>query len=155
MIKHCPRCSNAVEMKTLGTVSGEDAPLKLTVGGMPAAKCAKGHAAPFDRDFMLWLIHELKGRGASLPSGEAKGMLFKKYHCACGKELAPESEKRQSFPFDLAYQGAAAFKAELEMPVYQCTGCGKEQIRSAKELQGHTAQAIAALNDAAGFPHSG
>jgi hypothetical protein len=41
------------------------------------------------------------------------------------------------------------------MPVYKCTGCGKEQLRSAKELQGHAAQAIAALNDAAGFPHSG
>ena len=40
------------------------------------------------------------------------------------------------------------------MPVYKCTGCGKEQLRSAKELQGHAAQAIAALNDAAGFPHS-
>jgi DNA-directed RNA polymerase subunit RPC12/RpoP len=155
MIKHCPRCSNAVEMKTLDRMSAEDAPLKLSVSGMPAAKCAKGHAAPIDRDFMLWLIHELKGRGGALPAGEAKGMLFKKYHCACGKELEAKSEKRQSFPLDMTYQGAPAFKAEIEMPVYKCAGCGKEQLRSAKELQGHTAQAIAALNDAAGFPHSG
>jgi DNA-directed RNA polymerase subunit RPC12/RpoP len=155
MIKHCPRCSNAVEMKTLERVSAEDAPLKLTVTGMPAAKCAKGHAAPIDRDFMLWLIQELKIRGGSLAAGEAKGMVFKKYTCACGKELESKSEKRQSFPLDLAYQGAPAFKAELDMPVYKCTGCGKEQLRSAKELQGHAAQAIAALNDAAGFPHSG
>lgn len=155
MVKHCSRCSNAVEMKTLDRVSAEDAPLKLTVTGMPAAKCAKGHAAPIDRDFMLWLIQELKIRGGSLPAGEAKGMVFKKYICACGKELESKSEKRQSFPLDLAYQGAPAFKAELDMPVYRCTGCGKEQLRSTKELQGHTAQAIAALNDAAGFPHSG
>jgi DNA-directed RNA polymerase subunit RPC12/RpoP len=142
-------------MKTLDRVSAEDAPLKLTVTGMPAAKCAKGHAAPIDRDFMLWLIQELKIRGGSLAAGEAKGMVFKKYTCACGKELESKSEKRQSFPLDLAYQGAPAFKAELDMPVYKCTGCGKEQLRSTKELQGHTAQAIAALNDAAGFPHSG
>jgi DNA-directed RNA polymerase subunit RPC12/RpoP len=155
MIKHCPRCSNAVEMKMLDKVSAEDAPLKLSVTGMPVAKCAKGHAAPIDRDFMLWLIHELKGRGGSLPAGEAKGMLFKKYHCACGKELESKSDRRHTFPFDLAYQGAPAFKAEVEMPVYKCTGCSKEQLRSAKELQGHAAQAIAALNDAAGFPHSG
>jgi DNA-directed RNA polymerase subunit RPC12/RpoP len=144
-----------VEIKTLDRLSAEDAPLKLTVTGMPAAKCAKGHAAPIDRDFMLWLIQELKIRGGSLPAGEAKGMVFKKYTCACGKELESKSEKRQSFPLDLAYQGAPAFKAELDMPVYKCTGCGKEQLRSTKELQGHTAQAIAALNDAAGFPHSG
>jgi len=156
MIKHCPRCSNAVEMKTLERVSAEDAPLKLSVAGMPAAKCAKGHAAPIDRDFMLWLIHELKNRGGSVPAGEAKGMLLKKYLCAaCGKELASKSERRHAFPFDLAYQGAPAFKAEVDMPLYKCTGCGKEQLRSAKELQGHIAQAIASLNDAAGFPHSG
>lgn len=155
MVKHCPRCSNAVEMRTLDRVSAEDAPLKLTVTGMPAAKCAKGHAAPIDRDFMLWLIQELKSRGGALAAGEAKGMVFKKYTCGCGKELESKSERRQSFPLELAYQGAPAFKAELDMPVYRCTGCGKEQLRSTKELQGHTAQAIAALNDAAGFPHSG
>jgi hypothetical protein len=155
MIKHCPRCSAAVEAKTLERVSAEDAPLKLTVSGMPAAKCAKGHAAPIDRDFMLWLIHELKGRAGSLPGAEEKGMLMKKYICACGKELASKSERRQAFPLDLAYQGAPAFKAEIEMPVFKCTGCGKEQLRSAKQAQGHISQAIAALNDAAGFPHSG
>jgi hypothetical protein len=155
MIKHCPRCSNAVEMKALDRVSAEDVPLKLSVSGMPAAKCAKGHAAPIDRDFMLWLIQELKTRGGALPAGEAKGMLFKKYTCGCGKELESKSHKRQSFALDLAYQGAPGFKAELDMPVYKCTGCGKEQLRSAKELQGHAAQVIAALNDAAGFPHSG
>jgi hypothetical protein len=155
MIKHCPRCSNPVEMKPLGSVSAEDAPLKLTVSGMPAAQCAKGHKAPIDRDFMLWLIHELKNRGGALPGAEAKGMLFKKYHCACGGELESKSEKRQSFPIDLTYQGTPTFKAAIDMPVFKCTKCGKEQLRSAKELQGHTSQAIASLNDAAGFPHSG
>jgi hypothetical protein len=155
VIKHCPRCSGAVEMKPLGTVSAEDAPLKLSVSGMPAAQCAKGHKAPVDRDFMLWLIHELKNRGGALPGGEAKGMLFKKYYCTCGGELESKPQKRQSFPMDLAYQGAPAFKAELDMPVFKCTKCAKEQLRSAKELQGHTAQTVASLNDAAGFPHSG
>ena len=155
MIKRCPRCSAPVEQQTLGRVSAEDAPLKLSVSAMPAAKCPKGHAAPIDREFMLWLIHELKARGASLPAGEEKGMLLKKYLCACGKELASKSEHSQTFPFDLAYQSAPAFKAELEMPLYKCTGCGKEQVRSAKQVQGHVSQAIAALNDAAGFPHSG
>jgi hypothetical protein len=144
-----------VELHALERVSAEDAPLKLTVSAMPAAKCAKGHAAPIDREFMLWLIHELKARGASLPAGEEKGMLLKKYLCACGKELAAKSERSQAFPFDLAYSGAPAFKVELEMPLYKCTGCDKAQVRSAKQVQQHVSQAIAALNDAAGFPHSG
>ena len=38
MIKHCPRCGDAVEMKTLGRVSAEDKPLALSVTGMPAAR---------------------------------------------------------------------------------------------------------------------
>ena len=66
---HCERCGNAVEMKPIGNVSAEDKPLTLRVSGMPAARCAKGHAAPIDRDFMLWLIHELKNRGGALPAG--------------------------------------------------------------------------------------
>ena len=41
------------------------------------------------------------------------------------------------------------------MPLYKCTGCGKEQARSTKELHDHVAQAIVAVNDGAGFPHSG
>ena len=144
-----------MEMKILDPLSAEDKPLALRVTGMPAAKCAKGHASPYDRNFMLWLIHELKARAAALPGGEEKGMLMKKYLCACGSELAGKPGKRQAFPFDMAYEDAPAFKAEIDMPVYKCTGCGKEQLRSGKEVQKHAAQAIASLNDAAGFPHSG
>jgi hypothetical protein len=156
MTKHCTRCPNPVEPKPIEKVLAEDPPLRLAVHNLPAMRCPKGHASPVDRDFMLWLIRELKSRGAALPAGEAKGMLFKKYHCACGAELAAKPEKDQSFPLELAYPSAGAlFKAEIAMPVYKCAGCGKEQLRSAKELQGHVAQAIAALNDAAGFPHSG
>jgi DNA-directed RNA polymerase subunit RPC12/RpoP len=155
MRRACPRCSGAVQQKSLGRLSAEDAPLKLTVEGMPAAVCDKNHASPVDSDFMLWLIHELKQRDTALPTAAEKGALFKKYLCAaCGKELASKSERRQSYPLELAYAGYPPFKAEIEMPVYKCTGCGKEQLRSAKEVQKHTSMAIAALNDAAGFPHA-
>ena len=155
MIRHCPRCSNAVELKALDRVRAEDGPLALGVSGMPAATCAKGHAAPIHRDFMLWLIQELKARAATLPGGEAKGLLMKKYLCACGKELGGKPEGRRAFPFELAFEGAPAFQAELEMPLFKCPGCGKEQLRSAKEAQQHVVQAIVSINDAAGFPHSG
>lgn len=155
MRKHCPLCSGAVEQKTLGTLSVEDAPLRLTVEGLPAAICAKNHHAPVDNDFMLWLIQELKEREATLPAGEQKGTIFKKYLCSCGKELEASSARRQAFPQQLAYEGYPGFKAELEMPVYKCSACGKEQLRSLKEFRKHTSLAIAALNDAARFPHSG
>jgi hypothetical protein len=155
MRKHCRICGSPLELKPFDKLSAEAAPLKITAFGMPAAKCSGDHAAPIDDEFMLWLIHELKAREASLPAGEEKGLLFKKYLCACGAELASNSENRQAFLLDLAYEGAPAFKVGLEMPVYKCTRCGKEQLRSHKAIQGRTAHGIARLNDAAGFPHSG
>jgi DNA-directed RNA polymerase subunit RPC12/RpoP len=156
MRKSCLRCSGPVELKSLDKVGVENKPLKVTVTGMPVASCRHGHKQPVDDDFMIWLIHELKDREAGLPAGNEQGMLmFKKYLCACGKELAAKSERRQGFPLELAYEGAPPFRVELEMPVYKCTGCGKEQLHSHKAVQGITSYAIAKFNDAAGFPHSG
>jgi len=155
VIKSCWRCHGAVELKSLDKVSAQNSPLTVTVLGMPVARCRHGHASPVANDFMLWLIHELKDREGTLPAGNEQGMLFKKYRCACSAELPAESARRQAFPLDLGYEGAPPFKVELEMPVYKCAGCGKEQLRSHKAIQGHTSRAIALLNDAAGFPHSG
>jgi hypothetical protein len=154
MRKSCPRCSDAVQQKALGKLSSEDGPVKLTVEGMPAAVCAKNHASPVDGNFMLWLIQALKEREAALPAGTEQGMIFKKYLCACGKELPAKSDRRQAFSQDLAYEGYPAFRAEIEAPVYRCSGCGKEQLRSANDVRKHTSMAIAGLNDAAGFPHA-
>lgn len=155
-VKHCPRCSNAMEPKTLERVSAGEAPLKLNLLGFPVLQCPKGHAAPVHRDFMVLLMRELRDKCVpSVPGGEAKGMLFKKYHCACGQELPAKSERTGSFPFGIALEGAPAFKAEIEVPVYKCAGCGKEQAHSAKQVAEATPAAVAALNDAAGFPHSG
>jgi hypothetical protein len=153
--KSCPTCTGRVEQKRLGKLNAEHAPLKLSVDAMPAAVCAHNHAAAVDDDFMLWLIHELKDRATTLPAGEEKGALFKKFLCSCGAELPSKSERRKNFTQQLAYEGYPAFNAEIDMPVYMCTKCGKDQLRSAKQAQKHISQAIAALNDAAGFPHSG
>lgn len=156
MRKSCRTCSGPVELKTLDPTSVENGPLKITATGMPVAMCRHRHKNPVDDDFMLWLIHELKDRQGSLPVGKEQGLLFKKYMCgACGKELAANSERRQSFPLELDYEGTPAFRVELEMPVYKCTGCGKEQMHSLQAIQGKTSRAIALFNDAAGFPHSG
>ena len=154
MRKSCPRCSGGVQQKTLGILSVEAPPLRLTVEDMPAAGCTKSHSSPVDNNFMLWLIQELKARAGALPAAEEKGALFKKFVCACGRELAAKSERKQAFPFALAYPDYPGFKGAIEMPLYKCAGCGKEQVRSAKEAQKHTSQAIAELNDAAGFPHA-
>ena len=155
-VPRCGKCSAATELKTLPSVSAEDGPLKLTVLEMPVFACAKNHKLPVHRDFMLWLIQELRTRESQFAAGKEEGMIFKKHLCgACGKELAPKPERRQAFPHELKYEDLAPFKLEFEMPLYKCSGCGKEQIRSTKDLHGHVAQAIVGINDGAGFPHSG
>ncbi|HEV3010839.1 MAG TPA: hypothetical protein VGX52_17560 [Burkholderiales bacterium] len=155
-IPRCARCSAVCELKTLPSVSGEDGPLKVTLLEMPVFACTKNHHAPVHRDFMIWLIQEVRAREAQIAAGKEEGMLFKKRLCgACGKELAANAERRQGVPYELKYDDLKPFKLEIEMPLYKCTACGKEQIRSAKELHGHVAQAIVGVNDSAGFPHSG
>ena len=155
MKKSCGVCGAPVQLATLDK-SGQYSDLKVSVQGMPAAKCTHGHHAPVEQEFMLWLIHELKDKQATLPAGNEAGMLFfKKYNCACGAALAAASERRQAFGFELAHEGYPGFKAEIEAPVYKCTGCGKEQVRSHKAIRGHTSQAIVKLHDACGFPHAG
>jgi hypothetical protein len=134
-------------------MNAEHAPLKLTIDGMPAMKCPKGHAAPVDDDFMFWLIQELKEKASSIPGGEEKGLFLKKYICACGARIPAKPDQRRSFPAALTYDGKFKFKASFDMPVFKCTGCGKDMLRSVKELQRDISHAMADVTDAAGFPH--
>src|SRR6267142_2559744 len=115
-IPRCSKCGDPNELKTLPSVSGLDGPLQLTVLEMPVFACAKKHKAPVHREFMLWLISEIRAREAQIAAGREEGMIFKKYLCG---------------------------------------GCGKEQVRSTKQLHDHVAQSVMGINDAAGFPHSG
>ena len=155
-VPHCARCSGACELKTLASVSAEDGPLKLTLQGLPVFACAKNHKAPVHRDFMIWLIQQIRAREGEIAAGKEEGMLFKKHLCgACGKELAGKSERRQALPYELKYEELAPFSIQIDMPLYKCTACGKEQIRSTRELHGKVPAAMVGINDGAGFPHSG
>ena len=155
-VPHCARCSGACELKALPSVSAEEGPLKLSLLEMPVFTCAKDHLAPVHGDFMIWLIQQIRAREPEIAAGKEEGMIFKKHLCgACGKALTPKFERRQAYPYELKYEELAPFKLQIEMPLYKCTGCGKEQIRSTKDLHGHVPMAMVGINDGAGFPHSG
>ena len=139
-VPRCARCPGACELKTLPSVSAEDGPLKLTMLALPVFRCPKDHSAPVHGDFMIWLIQQIRAQEGGI---------------AAGKELAAKSERRQAFPCELTYEELAPFRLDLEMPMYKCTGCGKEQIRSTKDLHARVPQAMVGINDGAGFPHSG
>ncbi len=155
-IPRCARCSGACALKVLPSVSAEEGPLKLTFLEMPVFACEKDHKTPVHGDFMVWLIQQIRAREPEIAAGKEEGMIFKKHLCgACGKALAPKPERRQAFPRELKYEDLAPFRLEIEMPLYKCTGCGKEQIRSTKDLHGLVPMAMVGINDSAGFPHSG
>jgi DNA-directed RNA polymerase subunit RPC12/RpoP len=155
-IPRCARCSSACELAALPSVSAQDGVLKLSLLEAPVLLCSKNHKAPVHRDFMLWLIQEIRQREGQLAAGREEGMIFKKHLCGgCGKELGAKPERREAFSYELKFEELAPFKAQIEMPLYKCTACGKEQLRSVKDLHGHVAGAVMGINDAAGFPHSG
>ena len=155
-VPRCARCPGACELKTLPSVSAEDGPLKLSMLALPVFRCPKDHSAPVHGDFMIWLIQQIRAQEGGIAAGKEEGILFKKHLCgSCGKELAAKSERRQAFPCELKYEELAPFRLDLEMPMYKCTGCGKEQIRSTKDLHARVPEAMVGINDGAGFPHSG
>lgn len=154
-LKSCPMCRGSLELKSIDKVSGEHVPLTITVLGMPAGVCAKGHASPVHPDFLIWLIHELRERRQQIPAVEEKGMLFKKAFCACGAEIPAGAGERRTFGYDLAFEDAPGFKVELEMPMHKCGKCGREQLRSAKAIGAAATHAMVGVCDAAKFPHSG
>jgi ribosomal protein L34E len=155
-IRNCAMCSGALAANLLPIAAGADGPLKLSVHAMPVLECAKHHRTPPHRDFMLWLIQEIRAREAQFAAGKQQGLLFKKHLCGeCGKELGAKPERRETFGFELTYEDKPPFRLEIEMPLYKCSGCAKEQIRSAKDLHDHVPAAMVGINDAAGFPHSG
>ena len=132
----CGQCRRETSPTSLEPVSGEEKSLTVTLQGMPILACPSGHKQFVHPEFPIWLLEQLVEKDVpKLPAGEAKGMLFKKYHCACGAELPAKPERQQAFPIEVRLRDLAPFKVELTVPMYKCGKCGKEQAHSLKELQ--------------------
>ena len=161
--KPCPLCADRkgeaapLQASTLAEFSGDEAPLQITLRGMPALRCAHGHTYFARPDFPLWLMqHLVEEDEAKLPAGDAKGLLFKRYACHdCGKDLAAKEDHRHSFHVPVTYPGIAPFSVGISMPVYRCTGCGKEQLHSLAELRKLTPAALVHAFKGAGIKAPG
>ena len=133
----CPLCEETLAPVRLPPIAGDEAPMRLTLHGMPAIACATGHTYFAKRDFALWLMDELlEQRLAALPAGVASGLLFRRHACGgCGAPLAALRGERREFRLEVAYPGREAFAVGIGMPAYRCTGCGREQLHSLAELR--------------------
>lgn len=154
--KPCPLCEAPLQHRVLPPFSGDEAPLRLTLHGMPVLSCDKPHVYFVKRDFPLWLMDQLLEEEAALPAGESTGLLFKKYLCRdCGKPLSPRSGPMHAFQVNLAYPGQADFRVEVGMPVFNCTGCGKPQLHSLSEVRSLTPAALVHAFKGAGIKAPG
>lgn len=149
----CARCHTAMNPAVLDSAEGEAAPLTLRLCRMPVLSCSAGHRRFVRPQFARELVEQLMAADqARIPVGEEKGLLFKRYYCACGTELGKEADHRETYGFDVALADSEPFRVELTAPVYRCPKCARQQLHSLKELRSRMPQALAEAFRAAGIP---
>lgn len=143
--RRCPICKSETAPAKLTSLSGEDAPLAVTVKGMPVLECSQGHRLFPLADFPLLLLdHLLEQDEPKLPVSQSKGLVFRKHSCSsCGTELAANDDRPHTFHVDVELPELPAFGVDLKLPVSRCGRCGQEQLHSLKELKAHTPAALA------------
>lgn len=132
----CSKCKGEMTVKPLGTLSGEEGGVKVTIQAMPAAVCEQGHKR-FVYPLMAGMLMDMmmdEEFYKFVPEATRKGLFTKRYHCRdCGQELPASPTGIQTREMTAEFKHVEPFKALIDVPVYKCAGCGKECIRSAEE----------------------
>ena len=152
--KSCDRCHGDTELTCVDSVDGEADPLRITLKNLPLLSCHQDHHQFVRPQFGAELLtHLIQQDEPELPAGEEKGLFMKKYLCeSCGEELEPKPDHRHTFSIEIELDDIDPFEVDLTMPVYKCSGCGKEQLHSQKEVVRLTPEALAHAFEAAHIP---
>lgn len=153
---HCRQCHEPMHQKAIGTLAGEEGPLRIEVADFPALVCERGHRQFITNDFPMKLLQEvMKGDGGGLPTGKKQGLLFKKYQCsACGAPLGSDASPH-AIERDVSVADDTRLHVEITAPVYTCTSCGKEQLRASDDVTGRVPAALAHAFQAANLKPPG
>jgi hypothetical protein len=143
--RRCPVCKSETSLAKLSSTSGEDAPLAVTLRGLPVLECTNGHRLFAIADFPLLLLdHLLELDEPQFPVSEAKGLVFKHHNCSkCGTSLGGSDDRPHTFHVDVELPELPRFGVDLTLPVSHCSQCGRDQLHSLKELKSHTPAALA------------
>jgi len=152
--KTCKQCGEALALARLEAMRGEEAGVALSIEGMPAYACAKGHKRFLTADFPMRLIDSLvKAESPDLPVAQKKGLLKKRYLCpGCSGELPNEAGTHATVERALALKDSAPFSATLSVPLYHCGGCGVAAMRPGEEVTNALMKAAAQAFQTAGIP---
>ena len=147
----CKRCQGETRHHSIPYADGTAEPLKIRLHDLPVLKCEAGHKQFLAPQFPGMLLdHLLQEDEPELPTGEEKGLFKKRYLCeSCGEELEAKPDHRHTFSLEVVLEELDPIGVDLTMPVYRCSGCGKEQMHSLKEVRKLTPEALAhAFQDA-------
>lgn len=132
----CPLCEHPLAASRLPEVTGDESPMRLVIRDLPVLACGAPHRYFAGQGFPIWLLNTLAdGELAKIPSGAAKGLVFRKYACGgCGAALPGAGGEPGTFSASLAWKDSPGFTVEVTVPLYRCAACGREQARSGEEL---------------------
>ena len=148
----CRKCKSPMQIEPLSGVAGEEGGVKVAFLKLPALACAQGHRRFVRPEFPGQLLDRLMAV-TQVPAAEARGMVFKSYHCGkCGEKLGGAAATPKAFEFELAVAGVDPFRVALTVPVHKCASCSHEQVRSQAEVTEKTPAAMAHAFKAAGIP---
>ena len=136
MTKPCSKCKGEMSKQILDPFQGEEGGLKLSVQQMPSLICGQGHKRFIHIEFAAQLMDLMASPDtfSSIPSAARKGLFKKHYHCPrCDVELPALPTGRQTLEVVADLSKAEPFKVQVEVPIFECGGCGKASIHSAEE----------------------
>lgn len=152
--KSCKQCGAELALARLEAMRGAEDGLALSIEGMPAYACVKGHKRFLTPDFPLRLVDSLaKADQPDLPVAQKKGLFKKRFFCpGCGGQLPDEAGTHATLERELALKDSAPFSATLSVPLYHCTGCGVAAMRPGEERTSALMKAAAQAFQTAGIP---
>ena len=144
--KPCKECGSETKVTTLGVFRGEEGPVAVIVNGMPALVCAKDHKRFLYPEFVTRLMDFVADpeKVAPQPPAVKRGLFKRRYHCnECNAELPFTAEKKSERVLDPNLKNAAPFKVVVQVALYKCEGCGREQVMSNEEVAECAFKAVA------------
>ena len=144
--KPCKTCGSETKVTTLGSFRGEEGPVAVMVNGMPALVCAQDHKRFLNPGFITELMDFVADpeKVAPQPPAVKRGLFKKRYHCnGCDAELPVTPAKKAECVLDANFKNAAPFKVVVQVALYKCEGCGREQVLSNEEIGESAFKAVA------------
>jgi hypothetical protein len=131
----CKLCHGEMALRSLEAMAGEEHGVRMSIEGMPAMQCAKGHKRFVVPDFAVRLMKALLEEEKLVPLDAAaqKGLLRKRYCCPqCGQELGGGGSVEAKRVLEL--NGLEAFGVQVELPKFRCPACGRESVPPEKAV---------------------